>query len=48
MKRILVSSPHCYHTFVNEYPEFMVHFEVVHITQLLAELIGRGTARARR
>jgi Fe-S oxidoreductase len=42
VRRILVSSPHCYHTFVNEYPEFMVNFEVVHITQLIAELIGQG------
>ncbi len=40
--RILVSSPHCYHTFRNEYPEFMVHFEVVHISQLLQELIAEG------
>ncbi len=39
VKKILVSSPHCYHTFKNEYPEFMVNFEVVHITELLAELI---------
>lgn len=42
VKRILVSSPHCYHTFKNEYPEFMVHFEVVHITQYLFELINSG------
>ena len=42
VKKILVSSPHCYHTFKNEYPEFMVNFEVVHITQYLAELIDRG------
>ncbi|MCG6893645.1 MAG: (Fe-S)-binding protein [Desulfobacteraceae bacterium] len=42
VKRILVSSPHCYHTFKNEYPEFMVHFEVVHIAQLLDELIEEG------
>ena len=40
--RILVSSPHCYHTFKNEYPEFNVNFEVVHITQYLAELISEG------
>ncbi len=40
--RILVSSPHCYHTFRNEYPEFMVHFEVVHISQLLQELMAEG------
>ena len=42
VKRILVSSPHCYHTFKNEYPEFMVNFEVVHITQYLSELIDEG------
>jgi Fe-S oxidoreductase len=42
VKKILVSSPHCYHTFVNEYPEFMVNFEVVHITQYLLQLINEG------
>ncbi len=42
VQRILVSSPHCYHTFVNEYPEFRVNFEVVHITELLAELVADG------
>lgn len=42
VKKILVSSPHCYHTFKNEYPEFMVHFEVVHITQFLFELLNEG------
>jgi len=42
VKKILVSSPHCYHTFKNEYPEFMVDFEVVHITQYLFELIREG------
>ncbi len=42
VKKILVSSPHCYHTFKNEYPEFMVHFEVVHISQYLFELINEG------
>jgi len=42
VKKILVSSPHCYHTFKNEYPEFMVNFEVVHIAQYLIELINEG------
>ncbi len=42
VKKILVSSPHCYHTFKNEYPEFMVNFEVVHMTQYLSELINEG------
>jgi Fe-S oxidoreductase len=30
VKKILVSSPHCYHAFKNEYSEFKVNFEVVH------------------
>lgn len=42
VKKILVSSPHCYHTFKNEYPEFQVNFEVVHISQFLSELINDG------
>ena len=42
VKKVLVASPHCYHTFKNEYPEFMVNFEVVHISQFLAELIEEG------
>ena len=42
VKKILVSSPHCYHTFKNEYPEFMVHFDVVHVSQFLAQLIDEG------
>ncbi len=42
VKKIIVSSPHCYHTFKNEYPEFMVHFEVVHMSQFILELIEDG------
>jgi Fe-S oxidoreductase len=42
VKKIIVSSPHCYHTFKNEYPEFMVNFEVVHMNQYLLDLINDG------
>jgi Fe-S oxidoreductase len=42
VKRILVSSPHCYHTFKNEYSEFMMNLEVVHVTEYIAELIDAG------
>ena len=42
VKKIVVSSPHCFHTYTNEYPEFMVHFEVVHISQLIHSLIAEG------
>lgn len=45
VKKILVSSPHCYHTFKNEYPEFMVHFEVIHLSQYLFQLIQEGRLR---
>ena len=42
VKKVLVSSPHCYHSYTKEYPEFMVHFEVVHISQLIHSLIAEG------
>jgi Fe-S oxidoreductase len=42
VKKIVVSSPHCLHTFKNEYPDFRVNFEVLHITQLLFQLIQEG------
>ena len=42
VQKILVSSPHCYHTFKNEYPEFRANFEVIHISQYLFELINEG------
>ena len=42
VKKILVSSPHCYHTFKNEYPQFKVNFEVAHISQYLFELVSEG------
>ncbi|MEK6194139.1 MAG: (Fe-S)-binding protein, partial [Deltaproteobacteria bacterium] len=35
-------SPHCLHTFKNEYPEFMVNFEVLHLSQYLMELVETG------
>ncbi len=42
VKKILVSSPHCYHTFKNEYSQFMVNFEVIHISQYLFQLMNEG------
>lgn len=42
VKTIVVSSPHCYNSFKNEYPEFGGEFKVLHITQYLAELIDQG------
>jgi Fe-S oxidoreductase len=42
VKKILVSSPHCYHAFKNEYAEFKVNFEVVHTSQYFSQLINEG------
>ena len=42
VKKILVSSPHCYHTFKNEYLQFNVNFEVIHTSQFVAELMSEG------
>jgi len=39
VKKVLVSSPHCYHTFKNEYPALGAKFEVIHTTQFLAQLL---------
>jgi Fe-S oxidoreductase len=48
VKKILVSSPHCYHTFKNEYPDFRVNFEIVHISQYLFELVNEGRLQLRK
>ena len=42
VSKILVTSPHCYHTFTEEYPELGGNFEVIHFSQYLAELIKEG------
>ena len=42
VKKLIVSSPHCLHTFKNEYPEFMVNFEVLHMSQYILQLINEG------
>lgn len=48
VKKIITSSPHCFHTFKNEYPEFSVRFEVFHITQLILNLIAEGRLQIRK
>ena len=42
VKKIVASSPHCYHTFKNEYPEFKVNFEVAHVSQYIFQLMKEG------
>lgn len=40
--RILVICPHCYNTFVNEYPPFGAAYEVIHHSQLINRLLQTG------
>jgi Fe-S oxidoreductase len=40
--KILTHCPHCMNTFVNDYREFGIELQVVHHSQLLAELIESG------
>jgi Fe-S oxidoreductase len=45
-KRLVTTCPHCFNTHKNEYPQFGAgagtEYEVIHHTQLLSELIGKG------
>ena len=41
-KRIVTTCPHCFNTMKNEYSQFDGKFEVIHHTQLIAELIGNS------
>lgn len=42
VNKIVTTSPHCYDTFKNDYPEFEGNFEVIHFSQYLAGLIKEG------
>jgi Fe-S oxidoreductase len=39
---IVTSCPHCFNTLANEYPDFGGRYQVVHHTELLAELVQEG------
>jgi Fe-S oxidoreductase len=41
-KTIVTGCPHCFHTLSKEYPALGGTFRVLHHTQLIADLIGRG------
>jgi len=42
VKRIVTCDPHAFNSLKNEYPEFGGRYDVVHHTQLIAQLIGEG------
>jgi Fe-S oxidoreductase len=44
-RRIVTQCPHCFNTILNEYPQLGGRYEVVHHTQVIAELIASGRIR---
>jgi len=40
--KIVTACPHCFNTLQNEYPAFGGHYDVVHHTQLIDQLIAEG------
>jgi Fe-S oxidoreductase len=45
VKMIVTGCPHCYNTIKNEYPQFGGEFEVIHHTELIANLLKEGRLR---
>lgn len=42
IKRIVTACPHCFNTLKNEYPALGGHYEVIHHSQFLQQLINEG------
>ena len=42
VKKIVATCPHCFNTLANEYPQVGGNYDVVHHTQLLADLVDNG------
>ncbi len=42
VQKVITTSPHCYYTFTQEYPELGAEFETIHYTKLLAGLLEDG------
>ncbi len=47
VRKIITTCPHCFNTLKNEYPDFGGHYEVIHHSELLAELVRTGRLRPR-
>ncbi len=45
VRKIITTCPHCYNTLKNEYPAFDGRYEVIHHTELLADLLRSGRLR---
>jgi Fe-S oxidoreductase/nitrate reductase gamma subunit len=42
VRKVITQCAHCFNTIANEFPQFGGEYEVVHHSQLLAELLGQG------
>ncbi len=45
VKKIVTNCPHAFNTLAHEYPEFGGNYEVVHGTQLVAQLVRKGKVK---
>jgi Fe-S oxidoreductase len=45
VRKVVASCPHCFNTIRNEYPDFGGDYEVVHHSELLAQLVREGRLR---
>lgn len=45
VKKIVTTCPHCFNTLKNEYPELGGHYEVIHHTTFLQQLIDEGKVK---
>jgi len=45
VKKIITQCPHCLNTLKNDYPQLGGNFEVIHHTELLAQLLSQGKLR---
>ncbi len=48
VKKIIAYCPHCYNTLKNEYPQFDGHFDVMHYSVYLDELLRQGRLKVKR
>jgi Fe-S oxidoreductase len=45
VKKMVTACPHCFNTIKNEYPALGGHYDIVHHTQLLQQLIDEGRVK---
>ncbi len=44
--KIVTHCPHCFNSLKNDYPEFDAHFEVIHHSELLENLVNQGKIKS--